>query len=313
VKISGIVSIFIILIFVAAFAACGSAPAPAPASPPVEEAPPPPPPPPPPPAEEAPPPPPPPSDDPISLNVSFEPALFSPDGDGENDQLSILLGVSGGQAASWTFDILQPEVSGSTAVFKHFGGDGAPPARQNWDGRSDRQEPVQSATDYPYVFTVTEAGRKVSEPVTGKIQVDVLVTRTRDGRLQIQVPSIVFRSNAADFENLPASTIRNNERVGRRIAAILNKFPDYKVQVEGHANPVSAPGTAARTAEEERENASGAVSEQRAQLISRMLVAAGVDGSRLSATGKGISSPVVDYNDRDNWWQNRRVEFYLEK
>jgi outer membrane protein OmpA-like peptidoglycan-associated protein len=305
VKISGIVSIFVILIFVAAFVACGSAPAPAPASPPAEEAPPPPPPPPLPPA--------PPSDGSIALDVSFEPVLFSPDGDGENDQLSILLGVRGGQAVSWTFDILQPEVSGSTAVFKHFGGEGVPLARQNWDGRSDQQELVQSATDYPYVFTVTEAGGKVSEPVTGKIQVDVLVTRTRDGRLQIQVPSIVFRSNEADFENLPAATIRNNERVVQRIAAILNKFPDYKVQVEGHANPVSAPGTAARTAEEAKENASGTVSEQRAQVISRMLVAAGVDGSRLSATGKGISSPLVNYNDRANWWQNRRVEFYLQK
>jgi outer membrane protein OmpA-like peptidoglycan-associated protein len=289
----------ITLIFAAAFVACGGAPASAPATAPAPVSPP---------AEETPP-----SDGSISLNVSFEPALFSPDGDGENDQLSILLGVRGGQAASWTFDILQPEISGSTVVFKHFGGDGAPPARQNWDGRSDRQELVQSATDYPYVFTVTEAGGKVSAPVTGKIQVDVLVTRTRDGRLQIQVPSIIFRSNAADFENLPAGTIRNNEQVVRRIAVILNKFPDYKVQVEGHANPVSAPGTAARTAEEEEENASGAVSEQRAQVISRMLVTAGVDGSRLSVTGKGIATPLVNYNDRDNWWQNRRVEFYLQK
>jgi outer membrane protein OmpA-like peptidoglycan-associated protein len=288
----------VVLILAAAFVACGSTPAPAPASPP---------------AEEAPPPPPPPSDGSISLNVSFEPALFSPDGDGENDQLSILLGVRGGQAASWTFDILQPEVSGSTAVFKHFGGDGTPPARQNWDGRSDQQELVQSATDYPYVFTITEAGGKVSTPATGKIQVDVLVTKTKDGRLQIQVPSIVFRSNAADFQDLSASTIRNNERVVQRIAAILNKFPDYKVQVEGHANPVSAPGTTARTAEEERENASGAVSEQRAQVISKMLVTAGVDGRRLTSVGKGITVPLVNYNDRDNWWQNRRVEFYLQK
>jgi outer membrane protein OmpA-like peptidoglycan-associated protein len=301
VKISGIASILISLIVVAVFVACGSAPAPAPAPPPASQ-----------PVEEAPPPSPP-SEDTISLNVSFEPVLFSPDGDGENDLLSILLGVRGGRAASWTFDILQPEISGSTAVFKHFGGDGAPPARQDWDGRSDQQELVQSATDYPYVFTVTGEGGKVSVPVTGKIQVDVLVTRMKDGRLQIQAPSIVFRSNAADFESLPASTIRNNERVLQRIAVSLNKFPDYKIQVEGHANPVSAPGTAARTAEEEKENASGTVSEQRAQAISRMLVNAGVDGSRLSATGKGITSPLVDYNDRDNWWQNRRVEFYLQK
>ena len=64
--------------------------------------------------------------------------------------------------------------------------------------------------------------------------------------LKIQVPSIIFRSDNADFKGkdevdngLEQSVIDNNIRVIKRIAEILNKFPDYTVRIEGHANNIS--------------------------------------------------------------------------
>jgi outer membrane protein OmpA-like peptidoglycan-associated protein len=39
----------------------------------------------------------------------------------------------------------------------------------------------------------------------------------------------------------------------------------------------------------------------------------GVSRSRLSATGKGSTQPIIRFEDRDNWWKNRRVEFILIK
>jgi outer membrane protein OmpA-like peptidoglycan-associated protein len=92
----------------------------------------------------------------------------------------------------------------------------------------------------------------------------------------------------------------------KRIAEILNKFKDYRVQVEGHANPVL------RTAAEER-NELQPLSEQRARAVVNILVDFGVARSRLSAVGRGGTRPVVRYEDRDNWWKNRRVEFILIK
>jgi outer membrane protein OmpA-like peptidoglycan-associated protein len=259
---------------------------------------------------------------PIVLGVSFEPEYFSPDGDGENDILSIILTVAGGEAASWSFDILQPAPANAQSharVFKHFEGAGAPTEAILWDGRSDpdsatgRSTRVMSATDYPYVFTVIDAQGVVSGSMNGVICVDVLVIREDDGRLRIQIPSIVFRTNAEDFKDLPERTVTNNERVIRRIAFILNKVPAYKVRVEGHANPESVPGTKARANEEKRERASNSVSEKRAKAIVDMLIQDGVAKDRLTAVGLGISKPITEFEDRDNWWKNRRVEFYLEK
>jgi len=116
----------------------------------------------------------------------------------------------------------------------------------------------------------------------------------------------VFRSNAADFAGLEKTVVDNNNRILRRIAEILNKFPDYKVQVEGHANAVT------RTAEEENLSLQP-LSERRAQATVDFLVNFGVNRSRLSAIGMGGKRPVVSYADRDEWWKNRRVEFILIK
>lgn len=268
----------------------------------------------------------------ITLNVSLDPLYFSPDGDGENDELSITLGVTGGAIASWTFDILQPESSPrSGQIFKHFEGAGVPNDKIVWDGRSDpfeapRRNPkegeaktvtrtlrVESATNYPYAFSITDDKGVVSEPIKGIIQVDILLLKTDDNRLQIRVPSIVFRSNAADFKDLPDRVVANNQRVITRIAAALNRFPDYKVSIEGHANPENAPGTKARVDEEKKESAKGSLSEKRASAILNLLSEAGVDKKRMTALGWGVSKPVADFTDSDNSWRNRRVEFFLDK
>jgi outer membrane protein OmpA-like peptidoglycan-associated protein len=120
------------------------------------------------------------------------------------------------------------------------------------------------------------------------------------------VPSIIFRENAPDFNNLASATVENNIRVLKRIAEILNKFRDYRVLVEGHANSVH------RTAAEEN-NELKPLSEARARAVVNILTEFGVNRARLSYAGMGGTKPVVSFEDRDNWWKNRRVEFILIK
>jgi len=238
-----------------------------------------------------------------SLRVSISPEYFSPDGDGEDDQLIISLEAKDvSPIATWSFEIREPPPS--NAVFYSMEGRGSPELRSVWNGRSNRGELVQSATDYPYSFTATDILGN-SSTTGGKIGVDVLVIREGD-RLRINVPSIVFRADQADFVGLPAEVVENNNRILRRIAQILNKFPTYRVQVEGHANPVSG------TAEEENTQLQP-LSERRAQATVDFLVNFGVDRRRLSAVGMGGKRPVVPAADRNDWWKNRRVEFILLK
>jgi len=198
------------------------------------------------------------------------------------------------------------------APFFEQKGTGNPPASWQWNGKSTRPsgEMVQSATEYQFTLTVSdEFGNKGT--FEGKIDVDVLVRREGDD-LRIIVPSIVFPPNASAFSLLSEEDRRANTRVLRLIANSLNKYPDYKITVEGHSNPTTAPNTTARTNEETRELKP--LSEQRAKAVVDFLVENNnIPRTRLTFVGIGGLKTVAEYNDDDENWKNRRVEFILHK
>ena len=241
-----------------------------------------------------------------ALTFTYTPEYFSPDNDGDGDELFInLTATDASPIADWSIEI-RPVESLAT-LFRKIEGKSNPSSRITWDGRSDKGELVQSASFYQYTFTAADTLGN-SSTVTGRLITDVLVIREGD-RLKIQVPSIQFRPNFADFVGLDKEVVDNNTRIIRRIAEILNRFRDYKVQVEGHANP-TLPVGAARDREEPQLKS---ISEARAKAIVDQLVRYGVLRSRLTATGTGGSKPIAAFEDRENWWKNRRVEFYLIK
>ena len=276
-----------------------------------------PPPPPPPPSPTAPPPPPPPpepapeSPAPDStgpeLAVNFSTNYFSPDGDGVDDELEIAIKAEDESGiANWRMEIREPYEP--NPIFAEWGAEGNPPEKIVWDGRSASGELVQSATDYPFKLTVTDAEGNVSV-FEGFVGVDVLVIREPNGVLRVRVPSIIFGANSGDFDGLDAATVSNNDAILKRIAQVLNKFGTYKVKVEGHANPV---GRTARERQREQET-DLALSEIRARFVVDYLVKLGVARNRLSSFGIGNARPIASLNDRNNWWKNRRVEFILER
>jgi flagellar motor protein MotB len=238
------------------------------------------------------------------LSFSSTPQYFSPDNDGVDDELFISLTARAEiPIASWSFEIREPQPP--YQVFYRIEGKGIPPQRITWNGRSNKGELVQAATDYPFTFKAEDSRGNVGS-MNGTIGIDVLIIREGDG-LRIQVPSIIFRAGYADFVGLSPDISANNVRVLRRIAEILNKFRDYRVRVEGHANRTQADGT-----DEERSELQP-LSESRARAVVNQLVEFGVTRNRLNAMGMGSTKPVVQFEDRDNWWKNRRVEFILIK
>ena len=309
-KILVFVSVFALVFFaVFGIVSCGGTPAP------VEEAPVPPP----------PPPPPPPSPPPAAattakptvgpeIQINFTPEMFSPDGDGENDELEVSITINhSAEIYGWAIEIREPEPP--YLLFSEWSGRGAPPEKITWDGRSATGERVQSASEYHFALTVNDIYDNVSV-YQGSIQVDVLVHREPGGVLRIIVPSIVFPPNANVFTGLDDRRMRNNDRILRRIAEVLNKFDTYKVTVEGHANPTTPPNTTARTNEENGTRTVKGLkplSEERARAVVAYLENLGVAKGRLTAVGMGGTRTVVDFADRDNWWKNRRVEFILIK
>lgn len=251
------------------------------------------------------------------LSVGISPQYFSPDGDGEYDDLTIMVKAEcDSPMKSWSFVVEDPatlkpfwQIKGTTDLQEKI----------IWDGKSSRGEVVQSATDYPYEFTVADS-EGLSSTVRGFVKVDVLVIR-EGGRIKIQVPSIIFRSDAADFkttaelaqaadydgtsQGLDQRTLENNVKVLSRISEILKKFRDYTVTIEGNANNLSG--------SQEEEDEVKLLSEQRARYVRDWLVKDGVYAANLKAVGNGSKNPATLSTAIEDRWKNRRVEFILKK
>ena len=252
-----------------------------------------------------------------SLSLKISPQYFSPDGDGEFDEMTIELGASSKAGIkSWSFVVNNPE---SVRPFWTVSGKSDFPDKIVWNGKNTKGELVQSATDYPFVYTVTD-NNGVTNTTKGFVQIDVLVIK--DGnKLKMQVPSIIFRGDAADFmsdaeviampdwnkvsRGLDQRTIENNIRILSRIVEILTKFQDYKVTIEGNASNLS--GT--KKEEEEVVQLSG----ERARFVMNSLIQEGISPTRLSYVGNGSKYMLVSPSDKENRWKNRRVEFILRK
>ena len=254
------------------------------------------------------------------LSVKTAPEYFSPDNDGVDDDLYIKLsGSTKAKIKNWSFVIKDPKgkdfwkTSGKTQITERIIWDGLSNVQKDARGNAER---VQSAMDYPYVFTVTDS-LGMSSTVNGVIPVDVLVIR--DGNLlKMAVPSIIFESDAANFQTanakLDAAKVENNIKVLNRIADILKKFKDYKVTIVGHANKITDnPNEETVDNPQEWGRASMPLSKERADAIKVYLTKRGVNASALSTEGMGGTKPVVNPKDKDNNWKNRRVEFILQK
>ena len=254
------------------------------------------------------------------LSVKTAPEYFSPDNDGVDDDLYIKLsGSTKARIKSWSFVISDPKgkdfwkTSGKSQITERIIWDGLSNIQKDANGNAER---VQSAMDYPYEFTVTD-NLGMTSTETGVIPVDVLVIR--DGNLlKMAVPSIIFESDAANFQTANAklddAKVENNLKVLNRIAEILKKFKDYKVTIVGHANKITD-NPDEETVDNPRDwgRASKPLSKERAEAIKSYLTKHGVSAGSLTTEGMGGTQPVVNPKDKDNNWKNRRVEFILQK
>ena len=257
---------------------------------------------------------------PPQLKVQTAPEYFSPDNDGIDDDLFIkLTGTTKARIKNWSFVISDPKgktfwkTEGKSQITERIIWDGLSNVQKDAKGNAER---VQSAMDYPYTFTVTD-NLGMTNQVKGVIPVDVLVIR-EGNVLKMAVPSIIFESDASNFQNanskLSAEQAAKNVEILNRIAEILKKFADYKVTIQGHANRVSD-NLDEETVDNMREwgRALGPLSQERADAIRDYLVKKGVSRSSITTEGMGGTKPVVNPKDSDNNWKNRRVEFILVK
>ncbi len=232
--------------------------------------------------------------------VETRPERFSPDGDGLEDEFEIRVDASDDSG----FSYWHLEVFDRTGRFFHdVGGRGAPPPVIRWSGVNNAGERVLAMERYSFVLSVGDSVGNVSQ-TEGVVAVDVLLIQRGD-RYYIQVPGITFEPNSPNLVSEPGDgAMMRNAATLARVAEIFDRFPDYRIQVEGHA--VNLSGT-----EREERVELAPLSLERARTVRNTLIAAGVSPGRIAAVGRGGRDPIVPHDDVDNRWKNRRVDFVL--
>ncbi len=227
---------------------------------------------------------------PPEIDLDFYPGLFSPDGDGENDLLSIetetedQFGIK-----NWSMIITNP----TGYYFKGFSGSGAPGKLIKWDGLSDENELVESASEYSISLRVTDNAGNTALIDKKRLPIGVLVIVTERG-LKIRINNIEFAFNSAGL-NSKAKDILD------RVVNILEKYQTYKIIVEGHTDDIG------------EENYNLNLSESRAKAVFEYLIDEGIDPERLTFRGLGETAPFVANTGKESRRKNRRVEFILIK
>ena len=236
-----------------------------------------------------------------------DPSPFSPDDDGEQDTVSLLIGGvrDTSPIKGWSLEVRDPKGK----VFFSRSGQETPTRPVTWNGKSSEGELVQAAEDYPVTVTVTDTlgNTGVAETV---IPVDVLVFREGD-RLKIRISSIQFAPNSPDFLDFDPEKAERNMKTLRRLAEILQKYSEYQIRIEGHA--VSVYWNNAERAKREETEELLPLSTARAESVKSVLVDLGIAERRMTAVGLGGSQPFVPHGDLENRWKSRRVEFILVK
>lgn len=245
------------------------------------------------------------SERPPELTIEVEPKPFSPDGDGEDDTVRISLGVqSPNELRRWSLRIIDPRGD----LFRSYSGSGRPRPTIIWDGRSNDGELVQAAVDYTAEYTVRdEFGNETT--IEEAIPVDILVMPDGDD-LRIMIQSIHFAGFSSDLFETDEETLDSNLETIRRLAEILNRYPDRDIVVEGHAAHLLW-----EDPEERRQEQFGVLiplSRARAMEVMQALIILGVDRERMEVVGVGGAEPVVPHSNVEELWRNRRVEFILQ-
>jgi outer membrane protein OmpA-like peptidoglycan-associated protein/flagellar hook assembly protein FlgD len=227
---------------------------------------------------------------PPDLNVSHSPDVFSPDGDEENDVLTIKTGLKEQFGLrDWKIEIRNP----SGILFKTFSGTGDLPAEIRWDGLGDNRDIVESAVDYDMVLSATDSAGNSSKTGVDRIAIDILVIVTERG-LKMRISNIQFAFDSARL-------MPQGMKILDRVSQILEKYERYDVIIEGHTDDIG------------KEDYNLDLSERRAKSVNDYLIGRGTARERLQFVGMGESVPLYANDGEENRRRNRRVEFLLIK
>lgn len=121
---------------------------------------------------------------------------------------------------------------------------------------------------------------------------DAKVQRVEEGIVVEFSSKVLFGFDQSSLTSASENTLNN-------LITILNKYPDTNLEIQGHTDNKGAASY------------NMTLSIKRANSVADYLKANGINNSRLSVKGFGLTAPKYDNNTEDGRAQNRRVEFLI--
>ena len=205
--------------------------------------------------------------------------------------------------AGWNMDIL----NGKGEIIRSYAGTGDPASQISWNGTVSNGTPADPEDSYNVRVTIRDTGGN-SATYTEMLPFDVAIM-VRNGKYYILTPNIIFGAYKHALSSAGEVMYKNNIDSIERAAAVLKRYPNFNLVLEGHALNIYLDGPR----EDKEEAILGPLTEQRASNVSDALIEAGIDPGRISLEAHGGQFPIVSVTDKTVWWKNRRVEFRLEK
>ncbi len=236
---------------------------------------------------------------------------FTPDGDEVNDEAIIVPSVEYLQypPKNWNIKIYDRQ----NHLIRTFSDEGSLPESITWDGKTDDGENLISKNLYTARLTVIPDDRDIERTSVNQLEAEDTVETgilfmeiIPEKQWKIIVNTIYFDPDRATFNKISAEQRKANTDTLDSIAYQLSLRENVNVVVQGYANNVS---------NTERENIYELIplSQLRANTIMELLIQRGIDSSILESEGLGGANPIAAWEDRANWWKNRRVEFIVTK
>lgn len=123
-------------------------------------------------------------------------------------------------------------------------------------------------------------------------QLDAMQAKATDRGLVLNLSDTLFETARAD---LKTGAVDNLDR----LVAFLNSYPDRTVMIEGHTDSVGG------------DDYNIGLSQRRADSVKSYLMRGGIDPVRLTASGRGESTPVASNDSAMGRQENRRVELII--
>lgn len=140
--------------------------------------------------------------------------------------------------------------------------------------------------------TLNDENASKSENNTSKIDEKTKAQIEAEIKKVLELEHIKFETDSSTITPEGIATVK-------KIADILKKYPNVKIEIAGHTDSVG------------NDKYNQKLSQERVDMVKKALVEFGIDANRLKAKGYGESQPLVPNTSAQNRAKNRRVEFII--